>query len=134
MVIHRRSLRPFFNDESIDMSEQETIIAQGVRVEGDFMSKGPVIIDGDVAGSVKTASSLRVGESAQIEADVSAKSAVIAGRVQGNIVVEEQLELLESAHVQGDITAKVLSIVRGSSFNGSVSMSQKGSAHESKDA
>ncbi len=70
---------------------QETIIAQGVKVEGDFQSSGDVLIDGEVSGSVVTQQSLRVGEAAVIEANVSAKSAVIAGRVKGNLKVQERV-------------------------------------------
>ena len=54
----------------------ETIIAPGVRVEGDFTSQGFVLIDGEVLGTVKTESDLDVGERAKISADVTAATAV----------------------------------------------------------
>ena len=102
----------------------QTIIAQGVRVEGDFTSQGDVLIEGEVAGSVTTASALRVGETSHIRADVTAQAAVIAGVVEGNIRVAETLELLESSRVEGDIEAKVLSIASGAKVNGRISMDE----------
>ena len=103
----------------------ETIIAQGVRVEGEFHSQGDVIIDGEVVGSVETQSMLRVGETAKIHADVKAKSAVISGEVVGNIFAEEMLELTDSSHVKGDIVTGQISVASGARLNGRISMEDK---------
>ncbi len=103
-------------------SQNETIIAQGVKVEGEFTSQGDVVIDGEVIGTVKTASSLRVGESARIQANVTAQSAVIAGEVIGNIQAFERLELLESSKVQGDVETQLISIAPGAVVNGRLTM------------
>ena len=100
----------------------ETVIAQGVRVEGEFRSSGDVVIDGELNGSLETASSLHVGESAVIKAEVSAKSAVIAGTVIGNILATDSLELLASSHVSGDIQTGRISIAAGAVVNGRISM------------
>jgi len=100
----------------------ETIIAQGVKVEGDFHSNGDVIIDGEVAGSVETAKSLRIGETARIQADVHAQNAVIAGEVHGNLVVDQMLELLSTSQVKGDIATGRISVAAGAQINGRLSM------------
>jgi len=100
----------------------DTVIALGVRVEGDFTSKGDVVIDGEVTGTVHTDASLRVGESARIQADVSALSAMVAGEIHGNIRVADRLDLMESSRVHGDIEAQTLSMAPGAVVNGRVSM------------
>ena len=112
-------------------ANNDTVIAQGVKVEGDFTSQGNVVIDGEVTGSLQTAAALRVGDSAKIHADVTAQSAVVAGEIQGNIIVAEKLELLEASVVHGDIEAKVLSVAAGAKVNGKVSMNG-GSTHHAK--
>ena len=75
----------FKRQEEISMSKnvggQETIIAQGVKVEGDFTSEGNVFIEGDVSGRIQTNQDLRVGEMAKIQADIRAKNAIIAGEI-----------------------------------------------------
>ena len=108
---------------------QETIIAQGVKVEGDFTSQGHVVIDGDVSGTVSVGESLRIGESAHIQANITAASATIAGEVRGNVRVADRLELLETSIVEGDVEAQVLSIAPGARLSGRVEM---GSVKEKK--
>lgn len=101
---------------------EETIIAHGVRVEGEFVSQGNVVIEGDVQGSIQTAGDLRIGEEAKIAADVTAANAVVAGEVRGNMHIAGKLELLSSSKIIGDITADVLSIGAGAQVNGRVTM------------
>ena len=100
----------------------ETVIAQGVKVEGDFHSNGDVVIDGEVAGSVETTKSLRIGETARIKADVHAQNAVVAGQVQGNLVVDQMLELLSTSDVKGDVTTGRISVAAGAQINGKLTM------------
>ena len=104
-------------------SGNQTIIAQGVRVEGDFHSDGDVIIDGEVAGSVETTMSLQIGESARIQANVVAQSAVIAGEVRGNIKALDRVELTSTSRVQGDIETQSIAVAEGAQIDGRISMS-----------
>lgn len=100
----------------------ETVIAQGVRVEGEFSSEGNVTIEGEVSGTVRTAKDLRVGPAARIQADVAAENAVVAGIIHGNVTVTGRLELLESSQVVGDIGAGTLSVAAGAKLSGRISM------------
>ncbi len=101
-----------------DTGAAETIIAHGVKVEGDFVSPGNVRIEGIVKGSVNAQGNLTVTESAMIEADVTAANAVVAGEIRGNISVSDKLELLATAKVHGDISGKVLTVLAGAVLNG----------------
>jgi len=103
-------------------SSQQTIIAQGVKVEGDFTSQGAVIIEGEVTGSVHTSENLQVGETAKIHADVAAADAVVAGEIRGNIVIEGRLDILETSKVNGDVHASIISVAAGAKVNGKISM------------
>lgn len=103
-------------------ANHETIIAQGVKVEGDFHSQGDVIIDGEVTGSLETAQALTIGERARIHANVIAKTAIVAGEVKGNMHVAERLELLATSVVEGDVQTANLSIASGATINGKISM------------
>ena len=124
-------------DEHMSGHLQETTIAMGVKVEGDFTSEGDVVIEGEVTGTVKTKSHLRVGESARIKADVTAQNAVVSGQINGNLIVEERLELGENSVIEGDITTEVLSIAPGARVNGKLTMGTRGtetSKEEHKDS
>lgn len=108
----------FLEGEEREEDLRDTIIAQGVRVEGDFNSKGNIIIEGVVLGSVKTNNNLHVGERAKISASINAKDAFVAGEIQGNVKVREKLELAPTSRVYGDIEAKTLIINAGAIMNG----------------
>ncbi|MFH1404661.1 MAG: polymer-forming cytoskeletal protein [Patescibacteria group bacterium] len=110
------------NDQNSLGGSNETIIAHGVKVDGNFSSEGNIVIDGELHGTIETKESLRIGQSAVIHADISAKQAIIAGEVEGNITIKGVLELLETSNITGDIEAEVLSVSSGAKINGKVSM------------
>lgn len=104
----------------------ETIIAQGVRVEGDFASQGDVIIEGEVVGNIQTNADLRVGEASKIKADVVAANAIISGEIRGNIQIGSRLELTQSARIIGDVAVETLIIAAGAQVNGKITMDGRG--------
>lgn len=112
-----------FNKEAQkEVGSQDTIVAQGVRVEGDFKSHGNIIIEGEVHGTIRTERDLHIGEQARIVANVWAESAVVSGEVQGNMKIAERVELTPTSRVTGDIEAKTISIAPGAILNGRCSM------------
>ena len=123
-----------------DMSEQPshpssganvTVIARGVRVQGDFTSQGDVVIDGVVEGHVTTTAQLKVGPEAKLKADVTANDATIAGTIEGTLIVKRRLELKSTATVLGDVTCETAAIEAGASMQGKVSIGVKtGSAQK----
>jgi cytoskeletal protein CcmA (bactofilin family) len=115
----------FNHDQGAGRGNSETIIARGVKVEGDFASDGNVIIEGEVNGSVKAAGHLTVGSSAKIKADVSAGEAVVSGELTGNLSVVGRLDLQESSVIVGDLIADVLIVAAGAKINGRITMSGK---------
>lgn len=101
-----------------------TIIAKGVKVEGDFASDGDVQIEGEVKGSIATKGKLTVGPDAIIHAEVKAGDAVISGTVQGNVVVERRVDLKSTAKLSGDLTSESLTVEAGAKVNGKVLVGQ----------
>lgn len=111
----------------------KTVIARGVKVEGDFVSQGDVLIDGEVHGSFSTTGQLTVGAEATIAAHITAGDASIAGTIQGNVTVAGRVDLSETARVWGDIHAQILSIAPGAILQGGVSVGQGGEARSTSD-
>ena len=129
----KEGLEDYYSEEDQDDRDlQDTIIAQGVKVEGDFNSKGNVVIEGVVLGSVKTNNNLQVGEKAKITASVSAHDAYVAGIIEGNVKIKEKLELSPTSRIYGDIEAKTLVITAGALFNGKCSMFDADNPKENK--
>ncbi len=100
----------------------ETIVGPSVEVEGDFSSKGNMVVQGTVAGNVKTAKNLRVEKGAKILANVQAQNAKISGSIQGNVKIKNTLELTSTAVVVGDVNAAVLIIAGGAIMHGKCTM------------
>lgn len=126
--------KPNGKDDFEDVnSAEDTIIGSSIKIEGDLVSNGSIVVEGKVKGSLKTDKTLRVGERAEVTADVSAKEALISGKVDGNIVVQDKLELTETAEVNGDIKAGTLTITAGAVFNGNCSMGDAKPAVKAKE-
>lgn len=102
-----------------------TIIARGVRVEGDFSSQGDVVIEGDVQGQLSASGSLMIGSESHIQADIRAGEAVIAGHIEGNLHIEKRLVLKATAHITGDVSAQTVSIEEGATVSGKFSIGLK---------
>ena len=103
-------------------NETDTIIGPSVKVEGDFVTEGNVIVEGTICGTIKTAKNLKVGPKSKIFANVSAENALIAGEIQGNIKVNDKLELTSTGKIFGDIKVGTLIVAAGSTLNGKCQM------------
>lgn len=110
----------------------ETIIASGVKVEGDFTSPGNVRIEGTVIGSVRAEGDLIVSETAMIQADVTSANAVVAGEIKGDITVSEKLELLGTAKIHGNINCRTLTVEAGAGIAGNCQVAQEKAASREK--
>jgi cytoskeletal protein CcmA (bactofilin family) len=97
-----------------------TIIAHGVKVEGDFSSQGDVLIEGEVHGKVATSGTLSVGAQAVLRADVSAEKALIAGSIEGNLNVASHLDLKATAKINGDVQCETATVESGATLSGKV--------------
>lgn len=116
----------FKPEEGNKNQSTETIIGLSVKVEGDFIGEGNVVVEGVVIGNLKTKNNLRVGDQAKIQAKVEAENAQIAGEITGNISVSQFLDIKASAKINGDVSAAVLAIEKGAKINGRISMGEAG--------
>jgi cytoskeletal protein CcmA (bactofilin family) len=116
----------FKNDDQKKNMKQdiETIIGQSVKLDGDFVGEGDIIVEGIVNGNIKTKKYLRIGEFAQINAEIEAGDAFIAGVVNGNIKVDNKLEITSTAKIKGDLETSLLSVETGALINGKCQMKE----------
>jgi cytoskeletal protein CcmA (bactofilin family) len=106
------------------IQSEDTVIGSTIKIEGDLVSNGNIMVEGEVVGSLKTEKTLTVGNGAKVNADVKATNAIVSGEVNGNMSVGEEITLNESSVVNGDIQAKVVVIKAGAKFNGKCSMTE----------
>ncbi|OGR86207.1 MAG: hypothetical protein A3A86_00725 [Elusimicrobia bacterium RIFCSPLOWO2_01_FULL_60_11] len=102
-------------------SHMETVIGTETIIQGTLASKGSIRVDGKVEGGITEADSVVIGESGDVQGDVSAKSVVIGGKVIGNISASS-IEILSAAAIHGDIKTAALAISEGANFEGNCTM------------
>lgn len=118
--------------------DMETIIGPSVQIEGEFASRGNIMIAGVVNGKIATTGNLRIEESAKIQADIKSCGAIIAGEVHGTIHITDHLEILSTAKIHGDIQTGSIAIQQGAYISGNCSMtvaaeSVASHAHETRE-
>lgn len=97
-------------------SGKETVIAEGLKIEGMVTADGPIRVHGKILGDLHGAS-LVIAARAEIRGTVTADRVVVDGTVDGPIRGGDVV-LKSNARVKGDIHHSSLSIEKGAMFNG----------------
>lgn len=118
-----------FKREDMDRrnGSSEEIIAflgKGTEFKGVITYHGTIRIDGRVEGEIITEGTLIVGESAVIQAEISAGTLVSGGKITGNITALEKIHLLPTGVLDGSVKAPILIIEEGVRFNGNCQMAK----------
>lgn len=121
-MLQEEEMAPIEQAHTFEEDAVETIVGPSVEVEGDFSSKGNMVVQGTVAGNVRTEKNLRVENGAKILANVHAQNAKISGEIRGNVKVSSTLELTATAVVVGDVHASTLIVAAGAILHGKCSM------------
>ncbi len=99
----------------------ETVLGANCALEGLLRSEANVRLDGTFDGELEIDGNVLVGETARINADISARNISIAGAVRGN-VSGRKVQLLRTGRVWGDIRATALSTEEGAFIDGKITM------------
>jgi cytoskeletal protein CcmA (bactofilin family) len=92
------------------------------EIIGELRFKNTFRVDGRIKGKIVSASSLIVGESATIDADVDCGTVSIRGKVTGHVTGRERVEVLAGAQVRGHLSSPKLVIEEGAFFEGECDM------------
>ena len=110
-------------------------LAEGTEISGEIRFKEVLRVDGRVTGKVISEKELVVGESGDVEAEVSVGTLSVSGKVTGSIHVKDKLEIHPKGRVVGDITLEKPNLVihEGGIFEGNIDMNA-GRSKTSRDA
>lgn len=98
-----------------------TCIGQTLVLKGTLSAAEDIRIAGRVEGEIELQGHmLTVQPTAELTAEVWAKSVIVEGAVRGDIVAGERVALQDTASVAGKIAAPRISIFEGADFNGRV--------------
>ena len=96
--------------------ETTSSISSGLSIVGKIFGQGKLAIFGHVEGEVH-ASTVQIGDGAQVEGDILAEELTIGGRVKGTIHAN-RVRLNSTAVVEGDIYHRSLAIEENAQFEG----------------
>lgn len=99
-----------------------SVIAPGMRVEGELVTDGVVKIEGTVVGSVRAGQQVLVAKGGVVEGDIHAREAILGGEVRGSVLATERVEVQASSAVQGDIVTQRIVVHEGGEVNGHLRM------------
>ncbi len=103
-----------------------SIIAFGMKVQGDIETSGVIKIEGSIEGTIRGARQVLVGRQGEVKGDVNAREVVVGGRIDGTITALERVEVQGTSAVNGDIYTKSIIVLEGGRINGSVRMDETG--------
>src|SRR5262245_59793855 len=96
--------------------ETSSSISSGLSIVGKILGQGKLAIFGNVEGEIH-ASTVQIGDGAQVEGDIVAEEITIGGRVKGTIHAN-RVKLNSTAVVEGDIYQRSLAIEENAQFEG----------------
>jgi len=100
----------------------KAFLGTGSEFEGRMVFNESMLINGTFRGEISSKDTLVVGDTANLQAEVTVGSLIITGHFQGNIKARTRVELRAPAHVSGDIETPSISIEDGVTFNGEIKM------------
>jgi len=95
-----------------------TLIGRNTRIAGKLYGDGPVVVRGNVKGSIAIRGGLSVRGGARIEADVQAHSVNLAGEARGRMSAGTRVTLTGTGAFEGEIDTPVLEVSPGSILKG----------------
>ena len=103
-----------------------------MRINGDIVSQEPLLVEGEVQGSVQLLHSLTVGKGGKIRANIKARDVTIFGSVEGNVEVNGKIAIRENGTLIGDIRSAGIVIDDGAYFKGSIDIVRPATAKPGK--
>ena len=111
-------------------AQSVNMLGSGTTIKGDIQSNGDFRIDGTLIGSINSKGKIVIGQTGNVEGEITCRNADISGLVKAQIVVAELLTLKTTAKISGEITTSKLSIEPGARFSGTCNMSESGARVE----
>ena len=101
-----------------------SIIAKGMRLTGEFVGEGNVLLEGQYNGSIRC-QTLTIGKSGHMDGQVRAEKVIIHGTFSGDIQAK-QVVFHTTAHVTGDVSHEILEVEAGAKVEGRYTRKKQG--------
>ena len=105
-----------------------SVLGPTLKFKGELSADEDLLIQGAVEGSIRHTSSLTIGESGRVKADIAAEYVAIEGNVEGDVHGSQSVTVRETADINGNICSPTVSLIEGATFNGKIDMSGEAKA------
>jgi len=109
-------------DRGFDHGEISGFLDEGTEFKGDLIFRDTMRIDGKFKGKIKSNNVLIVGETADIEGEITVSVVSINGKVAGKLKADKKIEIHAKGKVYCDIETPNLVIEDGAFFHGNCNM------------
>ena len=114
--------------------KKASVLGPTLKFKGELTAEEDLMIQGSIEGSIKHSSSLTIGESGHVKANVSAEYIAVEGNVEGDIHGSQSVTVRETANISGNISSPTVSLLEGATFNGNIDMTGKAFAKSGDDS
>ncbi|MEQ9503171.1 MAG: polymer-forming cytoskeletal protein [Deltaproteobacteria bacterium] len=99
-----------------------TTIGRTIEIEGDLASEDPVVIHGQLRGTIDAAEDVVVESSATVDGIVQAETVHVSGTVEGRVEATTRIEITAEGRVAGDLASPRVQIADGAKYRGHIEM------------
>ena len=103
---------------------EASVINKGLKVVGNLVSDGEIVVSGTVEGDISSAT-LIVNEGATVKGTIVVGSATLLGRIEGE-VQSRAVRIAATGQVIGDVKYETMAIEEGAEIEGRISKGAQG--------
>jgi cytoskeletal protein CcmA (bactofilin family) len=123
-MIKRKDKQLMRKETPVEKSDIKAFLGPGSQFEGKLLFDEIVRIDGVFRGEIMSKDTLIIGQTADIQAEVTVGTLIMSGRFRGNIKATTKVELRAPAQLDGSLETPLLIVEEGVILNGSLAMGQ----------
>lgn len=112
-------------EENIQPLSSNTVLAEDAVFKGDFESKEPMTIHGELQGNIQSTSDVTLSQQAKLTGNLNAENIRIAGSVKGDINCKSIMEIAENGKVEGDLKASRFIMSEEGVFEGNLKVGKQ---------
>ena len=127
-----RSVMPTPPPATPASSRGTAVIGASMQIKGEIRSREELLVEGDVEGTIESQSSITIGPSGTVKANIKARQLTIYGSVKGNVEVSDKIAIRDKGSLIGDMKTAGISIDDGAYFKGSIDIVRPEPARQPK--
>jgi cytoskeletal protein CcmA (bactofilin family) len=100
----------------------QSFLDSGTSFDGKITFTGTIRLDGAFKGEASADGTLVIGETAEVDAHLSVRTAVIHGQVRGDVIARDLIEVGPTARIHGSLKTQRLRVAEGARIDAKIEM------------